>query len=287
LTARRARGNTRRVSHDPPAPPPEGTVERWAFDYVLSVDLAHKLAPPPPPDAWEAPPVARRLTAPGRPPELRVVRRAPKAPGPDAIRAPARRAELVHTFLHHELQAAELFAWAILAYADAPPAFRRGLVGIFRDEIRHMALYAEHLARLGARFGDHPVRDWFWSRVPSAATPAHFCAVVGMGVEGGNLDHAKRFAERLRAVGDEEGARIEETIGEEEIPHVRFGLRWFRELTGTDDFATWRAHLPAPLSPMLMRGTPIERAERRRAGFSDAFLDELERFAPEPRGAGS
>lgn len=271
--------------HEPPAPPPEGTVERWAFDYVLSVDLAHKLAPPPAPEAWEATPVARRLAAPGRPPELRVVRRAPKAPGPEAIRAPARRAELVHTFLHHELQAAELFAWAILAYADAPPAFRRGLVGIFRDEIRHMALYADHLARLGARFGDHPVRDWFWSRVPSAATPAHFCAVVGMGVEGGNLDHARRFAERLRAVGDEEGARIEETIGEEEIPHVRFGLFWFRELTGADDFATWRAHLPAPLSPMMMRGTPVDRAERRRAGFSEAFLDELERYAPEPRGA--
>ena len=65
--------------------------------------------------------------------------------------------------------------------------------------------------------------------MPSAATPAHFCAVVGMGVEGGNLDHAKRFAERLRAVGDEElidagdraafgGAGVEFAIGKRAGP---------------------------------------------------------------------
>jgi uncharacterized ferritin-like protein (DUF455 family) len=268
----------------PPAPPPEHTVERWAFDYVTTTDLAHKLAPPPPPDAWEAGAPPRRLAAPGRPPELRVAARAPKSPGPEAIRAPERRAELLHTFLHHELQAAELFAWAVLAFPDAPPAFRRGLVGIFRDEIRHMSLYLGHLGRLGVAFGDHPVRDWFWSRVPGAPSPAHFCAVVGMGIEGANLDHARRFAERLRLVGDREAARIESTIGEEEIDHVRFGLRWFREFTGADDFAAWRAHLPAPLSPMMMRGKPIDRAERLRAGFSEAFLDALEAYEPEPRG---
>jgi uncharacterized ferritin-like protein (DUF455 family) len=263
-----------------PSAPPAGTVERWAFDYVLGTDLAHKLAPPPAPDVWESPPVVRRLARPGRPPELTVVRRAPKSPGPEAIRAPARRAELVHTFLHHELQAAELFGWALLAFADAPPAFRRGLLGILGDELRHVALYRVHLERLGGRFGEHPVRDWFWQRVPSAASPAGFVAVMGMGVEGGNLDHAARFAERLRAVGDEEGARIEEQIGAEELAHVRFGLRWFREFTGADDFASWRAHLPPPLSPLMMRGTPMARAERLRAGFSEAFLDELARYEP-------
>ncbi|HEU4411119.1 MAG TPA: hypothetical protein VFS43_38055, partial [Polyangiaceae bacterium] len=57
----------------PPADesPPPGTVERWAYDFVTSTDLAHKLAPPPPPEAWQPPGApARRLAAPGRPARL-------------------------------------------------------------------------------------------------------------------------------------------------------------------------------------------------------------------------
>src|SRR5262249_50768073 len=154
---------------------------------------------------------------------------------------------VVHTFLHHELQAAELMAWAILAFPETPLAFRRGLVGIFADEVRHMGLYARHLERLGHAYGDFPVRDWFWERVPRAATAAHFVAVLGIGFEGGNLDHARRFAERFRAAGDEEGAALQERVCAEEIAHVRFAVRWFGELTGArPDFERWARHLPAP-----------------------------------------
>jgi uncharacterized ferritin-like protein (DUF455 family) len=209
-----------------------------------------------------------------------VVARAPKAPGPDAIRDPARRAALLHTFLHHELQAAELMCWAILAFPEAPEAFRLGLLGVARDEIRHMAMYEAHLEHLGARFGAFPVRDWFWERVPSAPTAASFVATFGMGLEAANLDHAARFTARLRAVGDIEGAAIEERIGAEEVPHVRFAIHWFTRWTGGDDFDAWRAHLPPPLSPILMRGAPIDREARLAAGFSPAFIDALERWSP-------
>ena len=34
--------------------------------------------------------------------------------------------------------------------------------------------------------------------------------------------------------------------------------------------------LPAPLSPLLMRGPVMDRAARHRAGYEDAFLEELE-----------
>jgi uncharacterized ferritin-like protein (DUF455 family) len=259
---------------------PEGTIERWAHDYVTSTSLAHKLDPPAPPRAFAASAAPVRITAPGRPPELRVTPRAPKAPGPEAMRAPQRRAALVHTFFHHELQAAELMCWAALAFADAPEAFRLGLVGVMRDEIRHMGLYAEHLAALGARFGDFPVRDWFWQRIPAATSPASFVATVGMGLEGANLDHAARFVERFRAVGDERGAAIQEQIGAEEIPHVRFALHWFERFTGEASFAAWSRHLPPPLSPLLMRGAPVARAARLAAGFSEEFVDALARWQP-------
>ena len=256
-------------------------VEAWALRYIESDRLADKLTPEPPPSHFSGR-VLAVPASPGRPPELRITKHAPKRKG---LSNPRARAELLHTFLHHELQAAELMCWAILAFPDTPRAFKGGLAGVARDEIRHMALYAGHLASLGHRYGDQPVRDWFWERVPSAASPAHFLAAMGMGFEGGNLDHTRRFAERFRAVGDEEGARLHERVGAEEIPHVRFARSWFRDFTGSDDFATWLAHLPAPLSPILMRGAPLDREARRAAGLSEAFLDELDAW--QDRGPGS
>lgn len=258
-----------------PEPPPPGTVERWAWDYVLTEDLEHKLRPPTMSTRWEDAPPPRRIARPGRPAALRIVARAPKSPGPEAIRDPVRRAQLIHTFLHHELQAAELMAWALLAFPDTPRAFRRGLLQIAGDELRHMAMYDRYLAGLGARFGDFPVRDWFWERVPAVTSPAGFTATLGMGLEGGNLDHAARFAARFRAIGDEQGAAIQERVGAEEIPHVRFALRWFRRFAGADDFAAWTAHLPPPLTPLVMRGDPLNLEDRARAGFSSPFLEAL------------
>ncbi len=263
--------------------PPAGTLERWAWDYLHSDALAYKLAPPEAPDVTERDAPVRRVLKPARPTALTVVDRAEKVPSAGALRDRTQRARLSHTFLHHELQAAELFAWAILAFPEAPAAFRRGLVTVFEDEIRHMALYAEHIERNGGRVGQWPVRDWFWQRVPSAQTPAHFVAAMGMGFEGANLDHCARFAMQLRAAGDDDGARRVEAVGEEELPHVRFGLHWFRRFTGRDDFEAWSAHLPEPLSPWLMKGAPFERATRKRAGFSDGFLDALDAFAWTPR----
>ncbi len=251
------------------------TVERWARDYVLARDLAHKLAPPPRPRAWAERPQPERVAAPGRPPELTVAARSPKPLGPRALEHPERRARLVHTFLHHELQAAELMAWAVLAFPETPRAFRVGLLGVMADELRHMALYASYLTGHGFRFGDFPVRDWFWERVPSCLTPAAFVATLGVGVEGANLDHTRRFAERFRAAGDDEGARLQETVGREEIPHVRFARRWLARFAGKDDFDAWRAELPPPLSPLLMRGVPMDRPARLRAGYTEDFLDRL------------
>src|SRR6476469_3258042 len=122
--------------------PAEGLVERWAWDYVTTTSLETKLAPAAIPERWEDAPPPRRLAAPGRPPSLRVVYKAEKL---RALTTTAGRARALHSFLHHELQAAELMAWAVLAFPDAPRAFRVGLLRIALDEVRHMGLYASQL----------------------------------------------------------------------------------------------------------------------------------------------
>jgi len=280
-----------RDAADAAAWPRSGTLERWALDYVASTALVTKLAPPSPPtraealraeaDAPRSAPVRVRVRAPGRPPELRVVARVKVPRGPNAARDPRARAHLLHTFHHHELQAAELMAAALAAFPDAPWAFRVGLLRVFHDEVRHMALYREHLGRLGFAIGDFPVRDWFWEKLGAVPTPLAFVAALGVGFEGGNLDHCARFAAELDAVGDAQGAAIVRQVGEEEIMHVRFGLSWFARFSGRPlvELAQLRAALPPPLTPSVMRGPSLNRPARLRAGYTEHVLDELEEFA--------
>lgn len=265
-----------------PAAPPSGTVERWAFDFITSASLADKLAPPAPPSAWHDSTEALVLAAPGRPVELvarEVKRKTPK------VALPEKRADILHTFLHHELQAAELMAWAILAFPSTPRAFRRGLLAICNDEIRHLQLYQSHLEKLGHPFGSFTINDWFWKRVPSGnPTPAHFVARLGIAFEGANLDHGARYVAAFAAAGDARAADIQAQIVDEEVMHTAFGLHWFREFTGDVAFDEWRAHLPSPISPVMARGMPINYEARRRAGFSDDFVAALAGWDAGPAG---
>lgn len=257
------------------------TLERWALRLIQSESLSVKFDPGPPPSEQNHEDAMAAPSRPGRPPELHVVERAPKSPSAGALVAKEARARLLHTFLHHELQAAELMAWAILAFPETPEAFRRGLASIACDEVRHMRMYRAHLRTLGFEFGDFPVRDWFWQRVPTCTTPLAFVALMGLGFEGGNLEHATRFAELFRQVGDDKGARIQEQVAAEEIAHVRFASHWFKEWSdGELRFTDWLKVLPAPLSPMVMRGKPLAIEARLEAGLSPAFVQELGAWVP-------
>lgn len=268
------------------SPPPEGTLERWAFDYVTADSLVHKLAPPPLPRAdleasWEQAPPARRALRPGRPASLVLADKKPKTPTGAALRDPHKRALLLHVFLHHELQAAELFAWAMLSFVEAPRALRVGWLKLSLDEARHMRLYAAELERLGHAFGDFPVRDWFWERVPACESAASFLALVGVGFEGGNLDHGARFATMLEEAGDAEAAAVERRVAAEEIAHVRFAVQWLEKLGApVSSLDALRALLPPPLSPIVLRGQPLARDARLSAGLTPRFVDELARFDP-------
>jgi uncharacterized ferritin-like protein (DUF455 family) len=256
------------------------TRSAWARAYIESTSLAYKLAPPPLPaeDGVAAP---LRMAKPGRPALLEVTWDKYKAPrSAAALRDVKKRASLLHTFLHHELQAAELMCWAVLAFPETPRTFRGGLLNICLDEARHMRMYAAHLHALGFEVGAFPVRDWFWERAPAAESASQFLALMGLGFEAGNLDHSERYCALFAEAGDPEATALQARVGHEERAHVAFAAHWFRMLAGGLDFEAWRAALPAPLSPMVMRGRPLAREARRAAGLDDSFLDALEAWQP-------
>lgn len=268
---------------DSPAVPP--TKEAWARAYLLSTNLAYKIAPPALPPVWTEDYAAEDLR-PGRPPELIVSPKKQKSITLGALQRLEARAELHHRFWHHELQAAELMCWAALKFKETPDEFRDGLLRICRDEIRHMALYQQYIESLGFELRDFAVRDWFWARIPSCETPLQFVALLGIGLEGANLDHTARFASWLGAVGDHRGADLQKRVGREEVAHVRFASRWFQIWSGGTDFDCWRAELPAPLSPLLMRGKTISKGLRLKAELTQDFIDRLEKWAPDEEQGG-
>src|SRR5690242_17176018 len=113
----------------------------YALSIVTSDQLAAKLVPPPADLVLEDPDEPLRIAAPGRPANLAIASaRSVKVPPVAGMRDPAQRARILHALANHELQAIELFAWALVAYPDAPVAFRRGLVAILADEQRHFGL---------------------------------------------------------------------------------------------------------------------------------------------------
>src|SRR6187401_2455615 len=129
-------------------------VRAYALGIVAAESLEAKLRAPPRGLTDLAPGPPLRLERPGRPSALHTVPGAQaKVPPARGMADPSQRARILHALANHELQAVELFAWALLAFPAAPRAFRAGLVAILADEQRHLRLYDERLAAHGLRFG--------------------------------------------------------------------------------------------------------------------------------------
>jgi uncharacterized ferritin-like protein (DUF455 family) len=204
------------------------------------------------------------------------------------MRDQRQRARILHALANHELQAIELFAWAILAFPAAPAAFRRGLLAILADEQRHFGLYADRLAALGGSFGEHPCTGHFWNKLDHLATPLGFVCTMGLTFEAANLDFAGDYAEAARSAGDLATAAAIERVHADEIAHVRFGWIWMRKLAGAhaDPWATYVASTRYPLGARRARGARFDREARRRSGMAEAFIDAIEATAAtRPSGA--
>lgn len=265
-------------------PQPSATIDTWALSYIESTDLRYKRTPPAPPAEFALPSLQidpTKTIFPGRPPELVVTSEKPRNFKLGALERPEVRAALHHKFWHHELQAAELMCWAIVRFPETPSAFKKGLIRIIKDEIRHMSLYEEYLRGLGFSLSDFPVRDWFWERIPTCQNAVQFVALLGMGFEAANLEHTERFANSFRSLGDERAAQIQDQVGLEEVAHVKFATHWFRKWTGAVDFDTWCQSLPPPLSPLLLHGKVLQLERRRKADFPEEFLQRLAAWEPE------
>ena len=190
---------------------------------------------------------------------------------------PRERGWLLHAFANHELLATELLALALLRFDDVPAAFRRGLVQTLREEQKHLALYLDRMRALGVELGERPLSGFFWRAMSSLETPAAFVAHLSLTFEQANLDFASHYAREFAALGDRETAAVLQTVLDDEIGHVAFGVRWFERWRENDVplFDAHRDALEPPLQVVRAKAASFEVAPRRAAGLSSAYIERL------------
>ena len=263
-------------------------VRDFALNILQTPDVDAKLRPARTGLTDSAPGVPLRLESPARPPELRIVSvRQAKVPAIEGFVDPAQRPRILHGFANHELQAVELYAWVLLAFPDAPAAFRAEALEILAEEQIHCRLYLSRLRAYGTRFGDFPVTGYFWNKVDDYVSPLRFVCAMALVFEYANLDHTTESLRVTLAHGDSETAKIVARVHEDEKGHVNFGWRWLAELKDSEQ-SMWEAYCSCvrwPLRPGLARGRVFNASSRVAAGLDPEFirrLEEAERNAPPP-----
>ncbi len=187
------------------------------------------------------------------------------------------RGHALHFFANHELMALELMALALLRFVDAPEAWRRSVVETMGDEQRHARLYIERMATCGVAMGDIPANDHFWRIGSGMDSPLTYSAVVGLTLEQANLDFADWYRQVFLQIGDADTAMVLQQVLDDEIQHVRSGLKWLRRLKdpGQSTWQAWSAALPAGLTPAHAKARTFVVEPRREAGLDDDFIERL------------
>ena len=257
---------------------PAASVRAFAEALLAAETLEGKLAPPPAglPDVARGTPT--RLETPARPPGWAWVPKAhARVPPPAGMSDVSQRIRILHALANHELQAAECFAWALLAFPEAPAGFRRGCLRILADEQAHMRLYLDRVVALGGTPGRFPVSNLFWRALVHVHDPLDFVCVLGLTFENANLDFGNEHLAEARRLGDTATAAALETVHRDEIRHVQFAWHWLERLApDRDPIEVWTSRLHRPLGPARARGKTFDRAAREAAGLSVAFIDHLE-----------
>ncbi len=184
------------------------------------------------------------------------------------------RIALWHALAHIEFVAIDLaLDMAGRFGGEMGPQFVSDFLDVAADEAMHFALLARRLRTLGSHYGALPAHGGLWdaARETSHDVAARL-AVVPMVLEARGLDVTPMTLERVRASGDETGARILQRILDDEIRHVRFGSTHFTAICaarGESPESLWKSlvtrHFRGAVKP------PFNDSARGEAGLPREF----------------
>ncbi|MEO0589297.1 MAG: ferritin-like domain-containing protein [Pseudomonadota bacterium] len=214
---------------------------------------------------------------PARPeaPELLPPNKMPKRGKGGSERA---RIALWHSLAHIEFVAIDL-ALDMAGRFGEPMGeeFVSDFLSVAADEAMHYALLARKLGALGSHYGALPAHGGLWQAAHATQHDvAARLAIVPMVLEARGLDVTPATLERVKAAGDENGAKILTRILDDEIRHVAFGTKhflvWARE-RGEKPEKLWQSlvqeHFRGAIKP------PFNDSARLAAGLSREFYAEI------------
>jgi uncharacterized ferritin-like protein (DUF455 family) len=261
------------------------------MESVASAIRAALLTPEPRAKCFAARDVARRwrkgalawrfdVTMPDQPawpdaPELLPPNRMPKRGKGGSERA---RIALWHSLAHIEFVAIDLALDMAGRFGESMgEEFVGDFLGVAADEAMHFALLARKLESLGSHYGALPAHAGLWEAAHATRHDvAARLAVVPMVLEARGLDVTPATLERVRAGGDEGGAKILARILDDEIAHVGFGTKHFlrcAELQREAPESLWQTlvkrHFRGGVKP------PFNDSARLAAGLSREFYAEI------------
>lgn len=211
--------------------------------------------------------------------------RSRRLPSLGALADPGARIACLSRFAHHELQAIELFAWAILRFPQLPLPLRRGFLLVLEEEQDHLRLYLDRLRAHGATLSAGQ-SDYLWRHtagIEASPDPVlAFLSAVGLTFEQANLDFAGMYRDAFLAAGDVASAEVLAQVHRDEIRHVRLAVRWLGRLKqpGESDLSAYLRAVPFPLSPARAKGRRFDLLARRQAGLSDEFIAHIAAAQP-------
>ncbi|AXK41232.1 ferritin-like domain-containing protein [Erythrobacter aureus] len=145
------------------------------------------------------------------------------------------RIALWHALAHIEFVAIDLALDMAGRFGESMgETFVSDFLAVAADEAMHFALIARKLDSLGSNYGALPAHDGLWGAARDTAHDvAARLAIVPMVLEARGLDVTPATLERVRAQGDENGAKILQRILDDEIRHVAAGSQHFHAVCAT------------------------------------------------------
>ncbi len=191
------------------------------------------------------------------------------------------QARLLHDLTSIEMQAMELCFRTLIEFPDAPVQFREELSRILLSEADHLELCLDGLEHFQKPWGSWPVHIALWQSCTSTDSLIDRVLIVHRYLEGSGLDAGDTILQKLMSQPRSPVETILRTIVREEIGHVQFGTRWYRELCKLEnidpqnDFAQRTEKLRFQV-PKRMEKLSWEL--RKTGGFTEAELEFLESY---------
>jgi uncharacterized ferritin-like protein (DUF455 family) len=203
-------------------------------------------------------------------------------PPKSGLQSPAGQARLLHDLANIELQAVELGLRTLREFKNsAPREFLHALSAITLEEGEHLKLCLYGINDLGFKWGQWPVHTQLCDTVSANDTLLERIFIVHCYLEGSGLDAGEILLRRLSGVKDPRVLKIVERIVRDELKHVSFGVKWFRQVAATIGLNADTAMLDMlgclrTQGRLPARGAVLARAVRQHAGFNEQEINLLE-----------